>query len=131
MEQRFELEPYTDEEKKEIEERHVLESNKDTGMRSVNGIGTTLYGKREVSPSDGTYIATQWFIIFYLPIFPLASYRVRRGKTRPGFLLPSLITDYQLSRVRLNWRQVLNTYLVSWGIAFAWVLFCYNLPNIL
>jgi len=84
-------------------------------MYSFNGIGTTLYGKREVE-ADGSYIATKWFVILLLPIFPLGSYRVWRGKTKATFLLPGASTEYKMITVQLNWEQVFNTYFVIYGI---------------
>lgn len=83
-------------------------------MYSLNGIGTTLYGKRDVHP-DGSYIATKWFILFLLPIIPLCSYRVWRGETKASFPIPGAKTEYKMIEVPLNWRQVFNTYAVIWG----------------
>ncbi|MCP4504113.1 MAG: tetratricopeptide repeat protein [Deltaproteobacteria bacterium] len=45
-------------------------------MYTLNGIGTHLYGKRD-RRDDGTYIATLWFCILFVPIFPIRAYRVR------------------------------------------------------
>jgi hypothetical protein len=33
-----------------------------------------IYGQRDFGP-DGSFITTEWFIVFYIPIFPLRSYR--------------------------------------------------------
>jgi hypothetical protein len=49
-------------------------------MFRFNGIGTTIYGKREVNPEDGSYIVTKWFTVLYFPIIPLGSYRVIKEK---------------------------------------------------
>jgi hypothetical protein len=47
---------------------------------SINGIGSMLFGKSEVG-ADGSYIATEWFIVFFVPIFPVCRYRVKsRGR---------------------------------------------------
>jgi|SRR3989344_2358710 len=85
-------------------------------MYSINGIGTTLYGKRDVNPADGSYVATEWVVIFFLPILPVGSYRVWRGETKAGFSpLPGSKTSYRIVPVKLNWGQVLNTYLIVWS----------------
>jgi len=84
-------------------------------MRSINGIGITLYGKSDVN-QDGSYIATKWFIFLLLPIFPIGSYRVWRGETKATALLPGAKTEYRVTRVKLNWKQVLKTYSIIWGI---------------
>ncbi len=47
------------------------------GMFTFNGIGTKLYGRRDYDPSDGTYIATLWFVVLFIPIFPIRQYLVR------------------------------------------------------
>lgn len=48
-------------------------------LHTVNGIGTTLYGKHKPN-QDGLYVATLWFVFVFLPIFPLAAYVVRKGQ---------------------------------------------------
>jgi hypothetical protein len=40
---------------------------------SVNGVGVALYGRRSPA-SDGTYIATEFFTVLFLPVIPLAAY---------------------------------------------------------
>ncbi|MCY1077958.1 hypothetical protein [Archangium lansingense] len=42
----------------------------------INGCGVGLYGKRDEAP-DGSYIATTFISLIFIPVFPLASYRVR------------------------------------------------------
>lgn len=80
------------------------------GAGSLNGIGTTLYGKRDVEP-DGSYIATKWFIFLLLPIIPISSYRILPGDTKMFGLTES--TGYlRFDKVPLNKKQVFNTYLV-------------------
>jgi hypothetical protein len=82
-------------------------------MISYNGIGTTIYGKREVNQADGSYIATKWFIILFFPLVPLGSYRVIKAKQK---FLSGSWPSYQMIPVEMNLRQVINTYLVWWGI---------------
>lgn len=92
-------------------------------MYSLNGIGTKLYGKKDVE-TDGSYIATKWFIFFLVPIVPLGSFRVSRGKTTATFLLPGAKTEFRMVRVPADWKQILKTYLV-WSPALAiivWII---------
>ncbi len=84
-------------------------------MYSLNGIGTTLYGKREVNIIDGSYIATKWFIIFFLPIIPLGTYRVWEINATPPKFYREGNTKYKMEGVELNWKQIVNTYLSIWG----------------
>lgn len=50
-------------------------------MARVNGVGTALYGRREIDERTRTFVATLYFVVFLIPIIPLACYRVR---TAPG-----------------------------------------------
>jgi hypothetical protein len=44
-------------------------------LRTVNGIGVTLYGSTDPRP-DGSYMATYYFVVLAIPIFPISRYRV-------------------------------------------------------
>lgn len=44
-------------------------------LHTINGIGVTLYGSTDHRP-DGSYMATYYFVILAIPIFPIARYRV-------------------------------------------------------
>lgn len=88
-------------------------------MFSINGIGTSLYGKSEVE-SSGSHVATKWFVFLFLPIVPLGSYRVQRGETTSSATalvgLPGANTQYKMLPVSLNWKQIIQTYLAVYGI---------------
>lgn len=91
---------------------------------NINGTGTTFRGKRDFL-SDGTYITTEWFTIFFLPIIPLRSLRVREN---PNIASPDDVwfsnvihsKTYEVcERTTINWKQVIYTYcyfiiLCSW-----------------
>jgi len=79
-------------------------------MRTINGIGTCLLGRREPA-ADGSYLATKWVVLFFLPVLPLASYRVLPGPGSEGLL--STETSYYLQPQPLHGRQVLNWYLAT------------------
>jgi hypothetical protein len=77
----------TDEERAEIAElRQALRRarvfhNVDTSKRSpslatINGLGATFYGKRDFDANTNTYVTNHWFVFFFLPVIPIASYRV-------------------------------------------------------
>lgn len=90
---------------------------KNTISSSVNGIGTTLYGKREID-SRGSYISTKWFIFFLLPIFPIGSYRILPNVTTITSPVEQT-TDFNIfEKVPLNKKQVINTYLLIYGFIF-------------
>ena len=87
-------------------------------MFRFNGIGTTIYGKRDINPEDGSYVVTKWFTLIYFPIIPLGSYRVI--KTKKNFLAG--FPEYQMSHAPLNAKQIVLTYLAWWGIPAALVV---------
>jgi hypothetical protein len=84
-------------------------------MFTFNGIGTTIYGKREVNPDDGSYIVTKWFTVLYFPIIPLGSYRVIKEKQAffAGF------PKYQMNNAPLSVKQIIFTYVAWWSIPVA------------
>ncbi len=45
-------------------------------LGSVNGIGLTMYGKRDVDAS-GAYTKTRFFVIFFLPVLAIDAWRVQ------------------------------------------------------
>lgn len=56
-------------------------------LGSLNGVGCTLYGSTDVDLDTNSYIATYYFIFLFIPIIPLARYRViNRGDRSYSFL---------------------------------------------
>ncbi|WP_150112408.1 hypothetical protein [Ferrovum myxofaciens] len=45
-------------------------------LYTINGFGVTLYGNTDKNPSDGSYMATYYLVFFFVPVLPLARYRV-------------------------------------------------------
>ncbi len=76
---------------------------------SVNGIGTTYYGKSDEWP-DGSYVKTLWLVFAFIPILPLRSIRVYEEAVESGSR-----TRYRAVSVRLHLRQVVSTYGVAIG----------------
>ena len=99
-------------------------SRENNDMYSVMGVGKTLYGKRDVA-SDGSYIATKWFIYIFLPIFPIGSFRVWRGETSNTtipFVTVGATTQYRMVEVPLNKSQVIWTYVLVYCIPIVAIL---------
>ena len=88
-------------------------------MLSFNGIGTKLYGKRDKNPADNSYTATKWFIFVFLPIIPIASYRVIK---MPQKFLTLNFPQYQMRQIEMDWKQVGLTYLYVWGTIVAFIV---------
>jgi len=49
---------------------------------TLNGIGTTLYGSSDHDRDSGSFISTYYLVFFFVPVVPLARYRViQNGKS--------------------------------------------------
>ncbi len=74
----------------------------------LGGIGTALLGVRP-SAAEGESTATEWFTFIYLPVIPLARYRLH--------FLPHKGSGFSykiVEREPLRGREVLITYLNGW-----------------
>lgn len=56
--------------------KNVDRSKKSPSLYTLNGIGATFYGRRDHDPGTQSYVTNHWFTVLFLPIIPLASYRV-------------------------------------------------------
>ena len=45
-------------------------------LSTINGFGFTLYGSTDSDPISGSHIATYYFTALFIPVFPIARYRV-------------------------------------------------------
>lgn len=43
---------------------------------SVNGCGTAIFGHRD-ERSDGSYVVTKWFTLFWVPLYRVATMRIK------------------------------------------------------
>jgi len=96
-------------------------------MTTTNGIGTTFYdwSKRE----DGSAEATDWFVVFFLPVFPLGRSNVRvRSSAKPKFNLLDTITAFfgsgqgfasqieTIEPVTSPFWRIIRTYIFGWVV---------------
>lgn len=93
-------------------------------MVTMNGMGMTLFGKADVHTSDDSYLATRWFVIFFLPIFPLGTFRVIKLKQE------GTRTEYNTVDVPTNFLQIFKTYLFIYGCTafLIWASFMIHHP---
>ncbi|HTJ81216.1 MAG TPA: hypothetical protein VL400_05810 [Polyangiaceae bacterium] len=86
--------------------RLFLEPGSPPGMGSFNGVGVKLYGADEQDPRDGTFIATLYLIVAFVPIFPLGEYLVRQ--VDQNFFRGSwqFFGKAPLSRTHRKWRRI-------------------------
>jgi hypothetical protein len=78
---------------------------------TLNGFGTKYYGNRERA-EDGSYITTLWVTALYVPLFPLASYRVKPTGKGTNLVVHSS-QNYLTRRVPLCWEQVWHVYMIG------------------
>jgi len=45
-------------------------------LYTINGCGVTLYGNTDLDPESESYMATYYFVLLMIPIFPICRYRV-------------------------------------------------------
>ena len=81
-------------------------------MSTVNGIGTKFYGWQPVRLADRSAFATRWFVFFYVPIFPLARYKLKvlTDRANEGFFGGAADHYQVLGETSLVWSEVLGTW---------------------
>jgi curved DNA-binding protein CbpA len=80
-------------------------------LRTINTVGTALYGRRDYDEATNSYVATLYFVIAFIPVLPLANYRVVDGN--PGW--------HFLGKVRFSHPQKVHLWAVLVGLSL-WVL---------
>lgn len=86
----------------------------------VRGTGIAFRGSRFASPEDerlGIQLCTRWFILCWIPLFPLGSYRIRHQGAAPRFWRRKSKHEV-FSQEKLDWEMVLRVWLVT---AFAFL----------
>ena len=79
---------------------------------ALNGIGTMYYGHGDRLP-DGTYTATKWAVLFWIPLFPLGSYRLLKMDSGLVAFPPGFRTTYASQRIPLKVGQGIKGYAVT------------------
>lgn len=77
-------------------------------MWTLNGCGTMLYGRRDVDPTNQSYVKTLFFTLVFFPVFAISAYRVIDAPGRGWYFLGKT----RLSGFARNWN-----YLVLMAIA--------------
>ena len=77
---------------------------------SVNGTGIRLLDYRAMS--DGTYEATRWLTILFVPILPIGTLLIRPG-TAEGVGTMMRYSFQLLGKRPMNWRRVLRMYVID------------------
>ncbi len=85
-------------------------------LSTYNGIGTTLVGRRGYDEETGTYVTTQCFSILFIPLIPLAAYRVAQAGDGTYYFLGRV----PLSAFAWRWNVALPIMLALVAGALAW-----------
>jgi hypothetical protein len=76
------------------------------GMFTLNGVGTRPSGVEDMRP-DGSFILTNWFVVLFVPVWPLGAYLVRpgRGGWRQSWYFLARVPVSEASR-QWGWRAL-------------------------
>jgi len=111
---------------------------------TTNGIGTTYYGKRDFR-TDGSWLTTEWVVVFFIPLLPISSRRIawryeedNRWTTHNNFFENNVdhednsrTKNYKiLSNEALSFVQISSVYIYCLGFIFLpYLLVEIILPN--
>lgn len=95
-------------------------------MWTINGIGTKLCGEKKIA-SDGSYQATKWFVIFFMPIIPLKTFRVLEIPKYNLLGEDDQSKEYKMLPIKLDIIQIIKTFLSYWGGLLAFFLISFLL----
>jgi hypothetical protein len=80
----------------------------EVAMSTVNGIGTFYYGDDD-RRRDGSQVATLFAVLFFMPLVPLGTHRIKKSAIRGGSM-----NIQRIESLPLKWDQILLTYLKCW-----------------
>ena len=96
-------------------------------MWTINGVGTKLCDKKNIA-SDNSYQATKWFVVFYMPIIPLKTYRVLELPTyNLGDVENNKLKEFKMLPIRFDITQIIKTFVSYWGGLLAIILILFFL----
>jgi len=99
----------------------MVDAKGNTILKTMDGIGATFYGRakklelfgqeRAEAEAAGflpcSYQVVVWFVIFFLPVFPLGTYRVLKEKQH---FWTTQKPKYRFTAVSWDWAQVFRHY---------------------
>ena len=93
----------------------------------LKGWGSQLFGRSDVR-DDGSYVATEWFTIVWIPIFPICRYRVIKDEAAVNPFNPihqeyTILEKMPLPAATAVIGYAIMTLLSLLAISFAYVIF--------
>jgi hypothetical protein len=98
-------------------------------MITFNSVGTSLYGRSDVDPQDGTYVATLFIVVAFVPIFPIGSYLVRDAASSGARRAWNFLAKVPLEATTYFWQRALAALmllLIAFGAAQAFEGYGHN-----
>lgn len=86
---------------------------------SVAGMGTKNFGRRLLP--DGSFVTTEWFVLAFVPVIPVRSWRVLEGDTGGTDPFRSSFGSFRAIPAPLDWRTVVQIYAWVIGTALAFI----------
>lgn len=80
-------------------------------VTSLNGLGKTFYGESDRCSTCGSVVRTLWLILFFLPLIPLASWRLLYRDFKREAI--GTRETFSARSVPFAWGQVFRTWLVG------------------
>ena len=96
------------------------------------GWGTTFYGAADRNNADNSFVTSQWFCAFYIPLIPIQSYRVIYGEGHSRFYGTYITSSESYSIIEalsLNLKQVVQAYILILSFVFFVVLMVFSMKN--
>lgn len=71
-------------------------------LQTINGVGFTLYGHTDDDPDSGSYMATYYFTFLFIPVFPIARYRVTSSGQSYRFLGKGKLRNFDKAHIAIS-----------------------------
>lgn len=82
-------------------------------LYTVNGFGKTLYGRSDYDRMSETYVTTLYFVALFIPLFPIARYRVKNiGEGKFSFYGKAPLRTFD------KWHIAIFIFLIILGLIF-------------
>jgi hypothetical protein len=88
-------------------------------LHRLNGIGTALYGRRDVDENNGSHVSTLVLTFAFIPLCCLAVYRVRQASGPSGWSL--ILWSHSSRSWYIGPRVPLSTLARRWNWAMAFL----------
>jgi hypothetical protein len=82
-------------------------------LYSINGCGFTVYGNTDLDRESGSYMTTYYFVLLFIPIFPICRYRVKSSGNSYNFLGKGQLRPFDKAHLAISLIGILLLFLVN------------------